>query len=191
MPRRIIPLREEYFDWLYGLVGDQARSYVKLCKLLHSRKFYWSVRNDENRCEDGLNLRRRFSELVKLDESHLEVIYFLKADCTVFEMMVALAQRINDITYDLNDHEDRTSKWFYEMLQNLRMSRFTDKSSPYEELDPVQEAEVVTLLCDTLDRTYDRQGRGSFFPLKRVHKEDMRETEIWYQLMLWLDENHG
>lgn len=190
MPRRI-SLNEEYFSWLYSLVGDQKRRYVKLCAILHKTKFYWSVKNDDNRCEDGLNLRQIYIEENSLDESHLEVRYFLKRECTVFEMMVALAKRMDDITYDLKTHENKTSKWFFEMLQNLRISRFTDDSSPYEELTPVQEAEVCDRLCYTLDRTYDRKGNGSLFPLKKTHPNDMRDTEIWYQLMLWLDENYG
>lgn len=190
MPRRTT-LKEDYFSWLYSLISDQKRSYVKLCHLLHKQIFYWSVHNDDNRCEDGLNLRRIYIEENRLDESHLEVRYFLKGECTMFEMMVALAQRINGITYDLKTQDDKTAKWFYEMLQNLRISRFADNSSPYADLDPVQEATVHEILCDTLDRTYDKSGNGSLFPLKRQHPQDMRETEIWYQLMLWLDENYG
>lgn len=190
MPRRTT-LKDDYFSWLYSLVGKQKRTYVKLCRELHKIKFRWSVPNDDNRCADGLALRDRFIEEQNLDEDHIEVKYWLKGDCTVFEMMVALAQRIDGITYDLVHHEDKASKWFYEMLQNLRISRFTDNSSPYEELTPTQEAEVNEIFCDTLDRCYTFSGEGSLFPLKRRPPKDMRETEIWYQLMLWLDENYG
>lgn len=191
MPRRTT-LKDDYFSWLYGLVSKQSRSYVKLCKLLHQIRFYWSVENDENRCQDGLNLRDRFAEENHLDLAHLEVRYWMeKAPCSVFEVMVALAQRMDGLTYDLKTHENKTSKWFYEMLQNLRLSRFTDNSSRFEDLGPVQEAEVCDTLCVTLDRAYDKSGTGSLFPLKRAHPRDMRKTEIWYQLMAWLDENYG
>lgn len=192
MPRRTT-LREDYFSWLYSLIKNpkNKRTYVKLCKGLHKIPFRWHIKNDDNRREDGLNLRDRYYEENRLDESFVEVAYWLREECSVLEMMIALAQRINGITYDLKDQEDKTPRWFLEMLKNLKLSRFTDNSTPYEELDPVQEAEVCDTLCDTLDRTYDRYGNGSFFPLKRRHPQDMRTTEIWYQLMLWLDENYG
>lgn len=190
MPRRTT-LKEDYFSWLYGLVSKTPRSYMKLCRELHKYPFRWSVRNDDNRCADGISLRDRFIEEQNLDEAHLEVRYFLKGDCTVFEMMVALAERMDGITYDLKTHEDKKSKWFLEMLQNLKLSRFTDNSTPHEELDPVQEATVCDTLQILLDRTYGRSGAGSLFPLKRRHPDDMSRTEIWYQLMAWLDENYG
>lgn len=190
--RRILSLREEYFDWLYAQARGSIRpSYTKLCKEMHKTNFRWSVPNDDNRCQDGLNLRSEFVELLNLDETHLEVRYFLKGEsCTFFEMLVALAKRMNIITFDLME-QDRTEHWFYELLVNTGLSRYPDESSKYPELTPVQEAEVCDTLCAILDRTYSKSGTGSLFPLKVAHKEDMREVEIWYQLMLWLDENYG
>ncbi len=184
-------IREEYFLWLYKLVDGRKRSYRKLCKELYETKFRWSVHNDDNRCEDGIELRDLFVEEKGLDETHLEVESLLVGDCNVFEMMVALAQRMNNLSYDLNTQEDKTAKWFQEMLENLNLSVYLDNTSIDARLSPQQSGKVCEI-CDTLmDRTYDRYGNGSLFPLKRRHPKDMARVEIWYQLMLYLDENYG
>jgi len=184
-------LKDEYFSWLYTLIGDQRRTYKKLCKELNQKKFRWSIYNDDNRLEDGRKLRDTFIEEKNIDESHIEVRYFLKSEPTVFEVLVALAQRINDLMYDLNHQEDHTSKWFLEILTNLRISRFTDNFNPDKRFGPVTETEINEILEIWLDRTYDFHGSGGLFPLKRRPPRDQRDVEIWYQLMLYLDENYG
>jgi hypothetical protein len=193
MPRRttINSVDGLYFKWLYNLVGNQGRSYLKLCKVLHDKDYRWFVPNDDNRCEDGLSLRDLFIEENRLDESHTEVRYFLKGTCTMFELLVALARRINLIMDEVNSTDDNTSKWFWELLHNLGLDKFPDNSSRDTRLDPVQEAEIDDILEKVLDRTYDFDGRGSLFPLKKRHPKDMAKVEIWYQMMLWLDENYG
>jgi hypothetical protein len=189
MARRLT-LKESYFLWLYNLIGDQRRSYKKLSGILHKKIFRWFIHNDDNRCEDGLTLRSLYIEENNLDESHLEVSYFLKGDCTIFELMVALSQRLNELTYDLDTHDNTTSKWFLEMLRNLRLARFSDDSSPYVEFDGVADAEINEILEVLIDRTYGCDGKGSLFPVT-VTKSDMSTTEIWYQMMAYLEEHYG
>lgn len=194
MPRRVLPpLKEEYFSWLYNHIREPRRRdyYVKLCKLLHAKPFKSYVHNDENRCADGIALRNIFSEMMGLDESHTEVHYFLKGECTIFEMMVALAKRMNELMYDLDDRGDHTPKWFLEMIRNLGLSEFTDETTRDNRLDPVTEAEIDDTLEKLVSRAYDFYGRGGLFPLKRRPPEDQTTVEIWYQLMRYLDENYG
>lgn len=179
-------ISQEYFDWLYKKIDrPNERSYRTLCKLLDNKKFRWSVHNDDNRCEDGLNLRRMFAE--DMDENHLEVKYFLKGDCTVFEMLVALAQRMNDLTYDLKTHDDRTPKWFHKLIINLGLKEYDD-SWRFKAMDEIKIDEILEIM---LDRTYGYYGNGGLFPMKRRPPKDMSEVEIYYQLMYWLDENYG
>jgi len=184
-------LREEYFSWLYSLVGNQKRTYKKLCTELHSTRFIWSVHNDDNRCEDGLNLRDEFYEKKKLDESFVEVAYWLREECTVLEVLVALSQRMNELMTDLNHREDHTSKWFFEMIRNLKLDQYTDSRMPDSVTDPVTEAKISEILSVMMDRTYDFYGSGGLFPLKRRPLKDQTDVEIWYQLMAYLDENYG
>ena len=186
-----ITLREEYFSWLYDQIKLKRPGYRNLCRVLHNKKFRWSVPNDDNRCEDGLDLRDIFFEEKHLDESMVEVAYWLREPCTVFEVMVSLAKRINDLMFDLKRQEDKTSKWFHEMLSNLGLNIYEDGHNLGQEFEPVSEAKIDEILEVLMDRTYDVYGRGSLFPLKRRHPKDMARVEIWYQLMTYLEENYG
>ena len=46
---------------------------------------------------------------------------------------------------------------------------------------------VTQVFNKLLDRTYDWDGVGSLFPV-RDSVNDMREIEIWYQMMAYLNE---
>lgn len=194
MGRQILPLKEEYFDWLVNnILGPKVfKKYTTLCKELHRKKFRWFVHNDDNRCSDGLRLRDYFMEALRLDESHLEVKAFLRADCSVLEVMIALSQRANDITYDLNEtQKNKTALFFLILLKNLRLDRFVDDMSRDGRFAPVAEAEIDDILEVMMDRTYGVDGDGGMFPLKKRHREDQSKVEIWYQMMHWLDENYS
>jgi len=184
-------LNDQYFSWLYNRIKNQKRSYIKLSKELHNKAFRWSIRNDDNRGEDGLNLRDLFIDEENLDESHLELRYFLKAECTIFEMLVALSERIDNLMYDLNNQEDYSSKWFLEMLKNLKLDKYNDNFSPGERFDEMTETRINEILEIFMDRTYDYYGRGGLFPIKKQPPTDQTGVEIWYQLMLYLDENYN
>lgn len=182
---------DEYFSWLYSKVKKQQRTYVKLSKFLHTIPFRWTVPNDVNRCEDGLNLRENFLTESHLDESHLTVKYFMKAPCTVFELLVALAGRLDFIMYELDDQESREPRWYREMLMNLRLAEYTDNYNTSDRFDEMTEQKIYKVIEVFMDRTYDFNGTGGLFPMKMRPKKDQRKVEIWYQMMLYLDENYG
>lgn len=193
MGRKTTPLKDEYFDWLLNvLLGKRVVSrYSKLCKELHKKRFRWSVHNDDNRCEDGIQLREQFVDQFSLDERHLEVKHFLKGDCTVFELLVALSQRINDLMFDLKDQENHNARWFLEMIRNLGLESYVDSCTRSDILDEMDAVAVDDSLETFMDRTYAYDGTGGLFPLKRRPPNDQRKVELWYQLMLYLDENYG
>ena len=60
-------IKNEYLEWLYGLVCDDTYSnhvsYHKLFNALLNRKFVWFIPRDENRAIDGLELRATFQNL--------------------------------------------------------------------------------------------------------------------------------
>jgi hypothetical protein len=192
MIRKQETLRDEYFSWLYEIVNEKKRSYKKLCHIFHEKKFRWFVQNDDNRYMDGVALRQIFVDVQKLDEEHTEVSYFLKGgECTIFEMLVSLAQRIDELTYNLEDQQNRTPKWFLEMVQNLGLDCYTDVTLIDPKRNVSQNEAIDSVLETLLDRTYDAFGTGSLFPLKRRPQKHMAKVEIWYQLMIYLDENYG
>lgn len=184
-------LREEYFKYLYDIVRPMPRTYKKLCLELHTKKYRWSVRNDDNRLEDGVNLRVTFMESGGLDESHLEVQALTKGECTVFEMMVALAQRMDYELSDLVVPANRTNKYFFEMIKNLGLEKYNDAFLYGEGIDYSSEADIEEIIENLLSRTYGYDGEGSLFPLKQRYPKDMAKTEVWYQMMLYINENYG
>lgn len=177
-------IKNDYFKWLCGLVGVEGpyESYWILLKRLHEAEFYWTVKNDDNRCMDGKDLRDRFVDFLEVPEHYWED---LDGPCTFLEMLIALAIRWEDTLYEVGQ-PNRTSVWFYEMLENCGLIKFTD--ALYFELRGPEEVRYIIDLI--MDRRYDKDGKGGLFPLENP-KEDQRKVEIWYQMMAYLDEKYG
>lgn len=171
-------IKAEYFEWLTYIVGLDKNSLL-LAKELHKREFYSIVGNDSNRAEDGKHLRDIFEE-----ETLFRDYSCLNGPCSVLEMLIALAIRIESILEEPTE-ENRTEQWFWEMLKNLGLDKFTDDEF-YPQGGPEQIERKLTVL---LERQYTRSGKGGLFPLK-VAKKDQRKTEIWYQLSAYLIENY-
>lgn len=172
------PLDELYFVWLYSQVGsveirDPSRTYWSIIKRLYTKEFVWFVPNDDNRSEDGKDLRREFLR----EERPILVRQagkneWLRMGCSVLEMMVGLSRRL---AFEA-DREPRD--WFWEMLDNLKLSSYRDS-------DRIPEDRVDEILDRLIFRTYRSDGVGGLFPLDDPH-EDQREVEIWYQLSAYL-----
>lgn len=168
-----------YLFWLTSLVCDEyhQRYYQSLLELLHEKEFVWMIDNDANRAADGIDLRARFSEEERID--FFECRRILNGPCSVLEMMVGLACRCEDGIMGDEEYGDRTSKWFWMMIQNLNLMDMDDES-----IDVDHVHEVVDKM---LHRSYDRTGRnGGLFIVNRPRR-DLRKVEIWYQLNWYLD----
>lgn len=179
-------IERDYFNWLCELVHiDQIeRSYWLLAKDMHRKEFIAYIDHDENRASDGIELREEYLRTVDYN-GYLD----MDRKCSVFEMLVALAQRMDFETTDPNDwHDtgDTTSYWFWEMIENLGLMEFDDSS--YVELEG--QTYVDWILDGFINRQYEANGEGGLFPLKGVC-EDQREVEIWYQMNAYLYEHHG
>lgn len=183
-------LSERYFEWLCEIVQINygAQGYHTLAAILHGMDFYWLLDHDENRATDGLELREIFLEELSekeglSDGTSVDDIFPDDRVCTVLEMMVALAQRMeNTVLYD-SDIPDRTPDWFDHMLINLGLDDFTDDWITLDSSD-----EIITRVQRALDRQYDFDGNGGFWPLKHARR-DQRDVEIWYQMHNWIGEN--
>lgn len=170
---------ERYFEWLVNLVcgagyGMQV-SWFRLLKLLHETDFIYSNPMDENRAVDGYELRRRFA--YEEEASCLDGFYCMP--CTVLEMMVALAVRCEEHIMANPDKGDRTGKWFFGMIYSLGLIGMSD--------DTFDEFFCQGVVSRFLRREYARNGRGGLFTLK-YRNADMRQVEIWYQAMWYLNE---
>ena len=166
-------INDEYFEWMYDLVGglngSKVTSYRKLLMTLHATQFVYSIRMDENRAEDGVDLRRRFSALYS---------DMLDGPCSVLEMMIALAIRCEESIMDDASMGDRTGQWFWGMINNLGLGGMTDANYDRDY--------VEGCITRFLNRDYQPDGRGGLFRVRNCDV-DLRKVEIWYQLCWYLD----
>jgi len=165
-----------YYDWLLTVIEYIPGDYVydEVFDLMFNTPFRWSVPNDDNRAGDGIELRYDFMEYEGWNTMPLE-----GEPCNVLEMLIALAQRIeNDIMWD-GEH-DRTAKWFWEMVRNLGFwSEKVGNRANYKEI----------IDC-WLDRKPRKSGQVTTFPTKKWAKTDQKNIEIWYQAQAYLMENY-
>ena len=180
-------INEVYIQWLYSKVGSNDREYNhywRVIRRLYRREFYYIVKNDVNRYEDGLTLRNKFTD--EYGYSFADICRALDGPCTVLEMLVAFAMRIDsEIMWD-PDAGDRTAFWFWTMLQNagLDMKRFSD-----EYFDNNCIIALEKMITRVVSRQYDKLGNGGFFPVSSYQKNFQR-TELWYQMHFWMHENY-
>ncbi len=171
-------LDEGYLYWLNSLVEpvrnpNPARTHSLLIEQLFLKEFRWSVPNDDNRAEDGKELRQEFLYEYDVDQK------WMSEPCSVMEMLVALARRV---AFEANGEPD---EWFWILLNNLGLDRYTD-----DVYGDMVETEVNDVLDIFIERRYGHNGEGGgLFPLEDT-RADQREFEIWYQMSSYLLE-HG
>lgn len=169
-----------YFEWIGCLVFPNRsirREYQLLLKELYTTVFFYTLPLDENRMIDGLNLRYRFYNECgyNFDIGELNNI---SRECTVLEMMTALALRCDEeIMFD-PEIGSRVHIWFFEMLKNLGLSCCTDPVFNYGRYN--------LIISKLLNRDYEPNGIGGLFIVNK--RGDIRNSEIWYQLCWHLDE---
>ena len=171
-------IMNDYFVWMYETVcGDRFSrniTFRNLFAYLHDTEFVYCIDNDENRAEDGLDLRYRFaidySSVRNADE-------YLKGPCSVLEMIIALAFKIEETMEDPR-MGDRTAQWFWNMIVSLGLGSMSD--------DRFDEGHVRAVVSRFLNRAYEPNGAGGLFTIRGYH-EDLRDMEIWRQMCLYLD----
>lgn len=168
-------VRNRYFEWLYnyacrGRISEHI-SYRKLFMNLHNTQFDFYIRNDVNRAMDGVNLRYRFGTVINDDKA----FDILDEPCSVLEMILALAIRMEEQIMDDPSYGDRTQQWFWGMLSNIGISTMSD--------DIYDDKYVNDCIYRFLERRYESNGRGGLFYI-RNSDQDLRDVEIWTQ-MCW------
>lgn len=175
IPQRRERAQAEYYKCLHDLVltdsGDET--YDLLIRELYAYNFEAVIDRDLNRVNDGLQLREKYMG----DDSD-----YIDGECSVLELMIALAQRIDDIMYDPDVGEDWV-RWFWEMIENLGLDKFPDSNFSTKAVD--------LIIQRFIDRKYDSDGLGGLFPLMYPDSRiDQRDVEIWYQMQAYLNENY-
>lgn len=174
---------EAYFLWLCGWVGaaDPDNGYLGLLRTMYDTEFTDRtaklIPNDQNRVCDAIKLRDRFMQ-EEPEAKNFDGVF--SNPCSCLEILVALAIRITE-EFCYNDE----SHWFWEMMDNLGLSEFTDERY----FTPIGQDKVYHILRDWRMRKYDRDGNGSPFPVHFAER-DQRKTEIWYQMNAYLIERY-
>jgi hypothetical protein len=164
----------DYFDWLYFTVlpGKNNERFRKLLSALHSIVFRYFIDYDENRAIDGVNLRWYY-----VCDGGDDSIMDWQEPCTVLEMLIALAMRMDNIMGGV-DGECNVPYWFWMLLHHIDLAEMTD-----EHFDKNYLHKRVDMF---LDREYEPDGYGNIFHIQDC-REDLRTVEIWTQMCWYLD----
>lgn len=166
-------LDDRYLTWLYGQVADvkarkSSKTYWDLLRQLYSTEFVWFVPNDDNRAEDGRELRCEWydQEGIRPDPN------WNSLSCSFLELLIGLSRRL---TFEA---EGDVPSWFWHLINNMGLLGFHDRSDFSSE-------EVEERTSAVIWRTYEPNGNGGLFPLRHT-EQDQRQVEIWYQLSEYL-----
>jgi hypothetical protein len=148
---------------------------------LKRKEFRWSVPNDDNRAFEGKNIRDRFLEELDIDYDE----DFMDEPCSMLELIIGLACRCEEIMYMQPVTNRDMHHWFWMLLENAELTAFDDDGWKKDKDDFL----VDCLLNKIIDRTYNKNGYGGLFPMKKSRK-DQRKVELWYQMNVYLVENY-
>lgn len=150
------------------------KPYRRLLNFLNTYEFTWDANKfpmDKNRAGDGKALIDRY---IRDTES---ISAFFDVPCSVLEMMIALCIRLE--THILYNPEDNSHvKWlFWEMIRSMGLYDMND--------DNFDEVQATICVFSMLEHTYKPDGKGGLFTVPG--STDMRNKEIWYQAMEYLN----
>lgn len=173
------PIENLYFNWLCAKVVQVEHStpsltYDTLLRTLHNTEFVWLLSGDDNRAEDGVELRLEFI----LEADVVDDPAWRNIGCSLLEMLIAFSRRASFMT------DIKSRDWFWHFMENLGLDQYNDASNASPE-------EIGEVLYQVVWRQYNYDGRGGIFPLTgTVH--DQTKVEIWYQFCEYLvDQEHN
>jgi hypothetical protein len=171
-------LDESYFLWLYSQVADPEieepyLTHWQLLRQLFTTKFVWRVHNDEARLQDGKALRLEFVRTEGLEGVEPE---WMNIECSVLELMVGLARHMAFMV------DGEPPFCFWKITENIGLRRYNDHV--FNE-DTITDVDVI--LDHLIERRYQRDGQGGFFPLRHP-STDQRGVELWYQMSAYVVE---
>ena len=166
----------QYSQWLINKIHGYEPAYMDYSRLIlylfdSPYKFYGS---DEDRYRDGIGLRYNYAQATG-DYTILD----WDTGCTVLEMLVALAKRLDSDIMGRPD-VDNTFYWFWIFIDNLRLRKYTD--------DRFDEFKVSCIIEDWMENNITFSGDGGLFPLRNSVR-DQSLLPVWQQLSDYLKEN--
>lgn len=174
-----VQLDSLYLDWLYRQVSNvDLRTKAKLThwsllKQLYGKEFTWFVPNDDNRLQDGRDLRYEFIDSLNLVHVDSDWMY---RGCSCLELLIALSRQLSFFS------EGEPGVWFWHLIEMIDLEQYNDRL-----WEPRMEGVIDETMNRVINRTYAPDGSGGLFPLRNPTK-DQREVELWYQLNAYLNE---
>ena len=167
----------KYEDYLLSKVNYKDNLLFKriMDKLFHT-KYVPYMGLDVNRGEDGLSLRIGYTMDHSLPPEYLD--RELGTECTVLEMMVALAIRCElDVAGDPTG-DDRTAHWFDVMIESMGLNQYTDN---FYNVDS-----VASIIWKMQNHDYLPNGEGGLFKIPEGTGFDMTKIETWSQMNAYI-----
>jgi hypothetical protein len=166
-------VEKKYFEWLISQINVQGtRTFFELFEMLFTIEFVWTVPHDDNRLQDGLDLRTEF--LNRHPHISRRNVHWDKG-ATVLEVIIALSRRLAFTA------GGTAEDWAWQLITNLRLNKMTDP------LTENKVRKVHHILERLIWRQYREDGLGGFFPLNWPDK-DQTQVEIWYQMQKYVTE---
>ena len=165
----------QYYCWLCDIVSSGISKYDNLLEALYNIDFISEYSMDENRIADGIDLKYRFGYERGLTNDEVNDIH---QECSMLEMMIALAIRMEeDIMVNL-DYGDRTGQWFWNMIKSLGLGRMTNSKFSQKKFDNIMET--------FMNHEYESDGHGGLFVIDDC-EYDLSKEEIWTQMNWYLN----
>lgn len=165
---------KRYLLWL--MQNLHAEGYSRLFELLHNVRFEWTedVPMDANLEDHGRSLRSIF----EMESGMAIPLGGEDWPASFLEVAASLAFIMEEeIMYHPNA-ETNVSTWFWHILTNMGIGHCSDVWMA-DRLDA--EKYILDRVYYVMDRQYDPNGFGGFFPLS-MPREDQRKVELWYQM---------
>ena len=176
--------KNAYLSWIFREM--RAEDYGILFDMLYDTEFRWDREKapmDMNREADGRYLRNRF-----VNETGMEPpAGYLDYPASFLEVVIALAFRVDDMIMYMPGNVEGAWTWFWEWMDNAGLSYYTDHNmlSGNQASFMMVSARVNAIM----DRRFDPDGTGGFFPLSDPGSDQRRE-EMWSQANSYMAENH-
>lgn len=170
-----------YYLWLLDKIHIRDHPHHEMMvEYLYDYPYRWRVEDDRNRAVDGMELRDRFEMETGWPISEYKEVG-LNVPCSVLEMLVGLAMRIeDDIMYD-PEHGERTHIWFWMMAENLGLTKATDDEIEFGDRFGVP---YLDYLLDSW--MSGNVQKAEIFPQK-VGKNHQKVEGIWQKTMNFLN----
>lgn len=162
---------QPYYEWLISQIEfprTLRKSFDDVLLRLHETEFIWMISGDDNRAQDARDLRVEFKHQYSGRMKFKEFV-------SVLEVMVAISRILEFVA------GGKAPQWAWRLIDNLGLDHYPDP------LNGTKTAKLDEILESLVWRTYEKNGRGGFFPLV-FPREDQTKVEIWYQLNAYVRE---